>query len=518
MAGPPVPNMQPRTFMGQPVTGVGMTDRGPLPRSFWEATASEFDFRGDQMVERWRMLGEPRGEPMLPEEFQELAGDREIPFEPGITKDEAERRVMFYDYEQWESRMQGRPIASLLGGFGPALLDPASVVTMPVGGVNFARAALTPTLGKFLGQMALGGAKAGVAVAPFEVAYQRAETGTIRPGELAGAVIGPILLAPALGAAGRGLRRLFGANGHEVNRTVRNLATDGTRDPVEAVRIINEASREGLPPPPRSQRTAPRPATPVRRLQETFADYRGGHRQFVRDLAAGRAEAQTKLEALGVRADDPAIERMIDRLARASDQRSSTPTDYNLRLLDTFNLARAGEVLDPAQRQILTENGLARPAAAGVEGDAPIELTNTGTRLAEALDAPREVRNAKLLRKVNTQGAGAVRNDLEAAATKGTGDLPDPGPRVIDDDWDDAELIRALETARRPAPDLRKLDDNAVDPQRVEPPPEGERSQPLRETPEEAAQRQWAVQQGVDMESINAAVKEAAERALACGR
>lgn len=520
MAGPAIPKTQPRTFMGQPVTGIGMTDRGPLPRSFWEAAGSEFNFRVDQTVERWRMVGEDRGPALLPEEFEAIVGEREIPFEPGLTQDEAERRVMFHDYEQWESRMQGRPIASLLGGIGPMIADPVNIATAPFGAANFARATAAPTLGKFFGQMALGGAKAGVASAPLEVAYQRGETGTIRPGELAGTVIGPIVLAPALGGLGRGLRRLVGSNGPEVNRTVRNLATDGSRDPIESVRIINEASRDGLPPPPRSTRSAPPPPTPTRRLRETFADYSGGHRAFVRDLAAGRTEAVEKLESLGVRADDPAVVRMVDRLGRASDQRSSTPTDYNLRLLDTFNQWRAGEQLDADQARLLRDNGLVRETPTDTAlPDAPrLEPTDVGARLDEALVAPREVRNAKLLRKVNVEGAGAVRNDLDARASRLEGEPPAPGPRIIDDEWDDAELIRALDGARRPTPDLRKLDDRAVDPRRQEPLPEGEGSQPVRESPEEAAQRQWAVQQGIDMESINAAVKEAAERAISCGR
>ena len=169
----PTPEMKPRTFMGRPVGGVGLSDRGPIPRSFWEAAGSEFSFRTDQLVERWKMPFEERGEALLPEEFDKITGEREIPFEPGITANEAERRVMFHDYEQWESRMQGRPVASIVGGIGPMIFDPVNVATLPLGGANFARMAGAKTLGTFLGQGALGGAKAGLASLPLELAYQR---------------------------------------------------------------------------------------------------------------------------------------------------------------------------------------------------------------------------------------------------------------------------------------------------------------------------------------------------------
>ena len=245
---PPAPETKPRSFMGRPVSGVGLRDRGPIPRSFFEAAGSEFSFRTDQMVERWRMVGEPAGEPLLQEEFADIVGERETPFEPGITANEAERRVMFHDFEQWESRMEGRPVAALLGGIGPMIIDPVNVATTPLGGANFARMATAKTLGTFLGQGALGGAKAGVASAPLELAFQRGETAQIRPGELVGTVLGPIALSPVFGAAGRAARSLFKRvrNGVETNEASRNNLTQGDVDPEEAAGIIRQADRDGV--------------------------------------------------------------------------------------------------------------------------------------------------------------------------------------------------------------------------------------------------------------------------------
>ena len=137
---PSAPAMKHRTFMGQPVSGAGMMDRGPIPRSFWRAASTEFSFRFDRVIERWRTPLE-EGPGLLQEEFAEIVRDRDIPFEPGIARHEAEHRVVLYDYEQRESRMQWRPIAALLGRIGPMMLDPVNVLTLPFGGVNLSLAA-----------------------------------------------------------------------------------------------------------------------------------------------------------------------------------------------------------------------------------------------------------------------------------------------------------------------------------------------------------------------------------------
>jgi len=343
----------------------------------------------------------------------------------------------------------------------------------------------------------------------------------MRTGELVGTVVGPIALAPVFGAAGRGFRAAFRRikDGPSANAAGRNRLTPGDTEPGSAARLIDDADKEGLPAPPVARRTA-ESNPPTVRLKETFADYEGGHRQWVRDLAAGNVRAVQKLREQGIEPDDPAIVRMVDRLTRESDQRSSTPTDYNFKLLDTFSQFRAGEKIDSDQTALLIENGLVKPKVArgvAVEDATEVAVSNVGRRLQEALDSPKEVRNAKLLRGVNRDGAGAVRRELEARAKRGDGDLPEFTPRVIDDGFSDREVIAALEAARRPAGDIDRAGPDRVPPRRRDTPTED--GAPARsEGPEVQALVQWASRQGIDTTEMNAAIKDAAQRAIACGR
>lgn len=522
MADPQLPKTRPRTFMGQPVGGPGLSDRGPRPRSFFEAAAAEWEFTMEEIVKsRWRRIGEPAGEALRQEEYERIVGERDIPFEPGITANEAERRVAFFDYDQVTSKYQGRPIAQLVGGAIPSMLDPVSIATLPIGAARFAKGAAAATWGAFFKQTAIGGAQAGLASLPLEIAAQRGETAELRPFELGGSVIGPIIAPIGLGAFGRGARSVMRRikNGPTASQATRNYGTTNDLDPAEAEAAIRDAKDAGLQPPPNFQRTRNR-ASPTQRLADEFNDYEGGHRQWVRDLAAGRQTALDKARAVGIDPDDRVIERMLDRLGRASDQRSSTPTDYNLRLLDTFQRFRAGDDVDDADLRLLADNGLALPRVRVVdgqpqprttaEGTPDVATTAAGRRLAEALDNPKSVSNAKLLRRVNRDGAAAVRNELDAKGEP----VPARG-RVIDDEFDDVDLLRALDGVRRT---------NGDDPVDMPPPRRAERvdtdeEADLRALDEaEAEDVAWGREQGADVEGVTAAIKAAMRKAVTCGQ
>jgi len=407
------------------------------------------------MVDRWLLPFEQRQEAVTVDEFNEMVGEREIPFKANITPAQVEKEIAFHDFEQDLARFESRPVADLLGGTAPAILDPVSVGTMGFGGGNLARAAVAKTFRSQLMEFTGAGIRAGVASAIPEQLTQSAERVQTDGARLAGSVFGPIALGPILGSGGVAARAAFRGirDGPLAAAHIRGPRSNKNVSPDEAVRAVNDADEAGFTPLRVPERKAP-PPVPRERLNETFKDYAGGHVQWVRDLAAGREGARTKAADIGVDPDGPEMRRMVKLFGDASDTRSATPTDYNFKLLDTFNQFRQGEQLDPDQIQLLSENGLTQfrsrteveidGRSAAVEIPAP---TAVGRRLAEALDAPRNVRNAKLLRRVNTEGAGAVRRDLEARARREAGEPPEPGPRIIDDQIDPGTVIQHLEAA-----------------------------------------------------------------------
>lgn len=460
--------MEPRTFMGQPLGDPEISDRGDLPRGWLKNVADDFSFNSYMTAERWRMLNED--EPgLLPEEWDEKVEDREMPFEPNTTMSGLERRIAHHDFNEYSSKYESHISAALVGG-APLIFDPVNVALLPLGGPagGFAKAAASGW-GGFLARYALGGATAGIASVPLEIGFQRAETGRLRPFEIAGTVAGPALLAPALGAVGRGIRNVFrgpdpapytlpsDVNGPAASRIMMSAVTGKDLDPAQGFRIVQQAMKDGVPPPPIAQRLA-KPAPPQARLRALFGDYEGGHREWFRDFAAGSMKAIRKLESLGYDRNDPMLRRLVKFVGRHSDQRSKTPVKYNTKVLDAFdrhqNPMKGLEArgLSEEQISILRENGLITEEVVskstmrvGKQQQSTVryDLTPLGRQLRELLEAPANEANSRLIQKVRAEGLGALRRavDLETDTS--------PPPRVIDDDWDDLDLLSALGVMRR---------------------------------------------------------------------
>jgi len=451
--------MEPRTFMGQPLGGPEIADRGELPRGYFKALGDEFSFNAYMTAERWRMLDEGPEDGLLQEEWEAQVGERDMPYEPGTGRSELERRIAFHDYEQHASKYEGHISASLLGGL-PLMFDPANIATLPLGGpVGGVAKAAAGGWGQFLARYALGGATAGLAAVPLEIGFQRRETGRLRPMEIAGTVAGPAVLAPALAGAGRALRRVFrggGSDGRQASRMVRNPVTPKDLDPEQGFRIVQQAKTDGVPPPPIHPRMA-KPAPPQKRLQALFGNYDGGHRVWLRDYASGSMKAVRHIESLGYDRNDPMLQRLVEFVGRQSDQRSRTPVEYNSKVMQAFDEFRNRDTAPVSQESldVLSENGLIERVQGSTDpkvARTPVAedrwvYTGVGSRLKAAADDPTTPAHAKLLKSFGSDGPSAVRRAMDVDE-----DAPVvAGPRIIDDEWDDFDLITALTHMRRRA-------------------------------------------------------------------
>lgn len=434
-----------------------------MPLGFWASARKVGGFEWQLVESRWQRLGDNK-DAITQEKFFDVIGDREgIPFAPGITLAEAEIQRNRHDFEKSMEKVDPNFFGTLAGG-ALALADPVSVGTMPFGGANFARGAAAVTWRALVQQFAIGGAKAGVAAAPLELAFQQGEGETDIP-RLAGAVIGPAVAAPFLGVLGRvavrGARRVTGV---ELNATTRNTALDDALPPDQRIRIIDEADQVSRPPV-LEPRTAP-PRVPKRLLEETFQDYQGGWVGWTRDLAARRPAALAKARQMGIDPEDNEIlDRLVDSLSVASEARATFDSKVPLQFNDGVKLLRRGEQPPADVRQSLLDAGLAKPRVrANVEGGRPqarlragpdgavapeVELSVVGRRVADALDNPRTPQNRALLQRIDEIGPGAARQEIQDRIRLGEDFDEDPFalPRVIDGQADPAAVIQHLDAA-----------------------------------------------------------------------
>lgn len=533
----PLPPMQPRKILGREIAGPSIGVPVAKPRGAIGAAGANMGFEARLAASRWTRIGEVFDEAIDQEQFFDIVGERDVDFEPGITAAEAERRAMQFDFRQQEAQYEGHPIAGFVGGTVGALIDPVNILTIPFGGANFRAAKEATSFFPFLRQSAMGGGKAGAASLPIELFFQQSDFGEFDAGRAAGSAIGPVVAAPLLQGLARGIGAGFNRirNGPDTVAASRNVGTDPTIHPLEKLRIIDEAESAGLPPPLIFERTAP-PPIPRQRLRDTFNDYRGGWRGFVQDLAAGRSSAAVKARALNIDPEDnEVVQRLVDALSARSDQTAATPVDYNIRLTDTLNQFRAGEVLDPGQVRILQDNGLVAPLirAGAAEGAEPeLTLTSVGRRIADALDNPTAPGSRELLDGVSQRGAGEARQAIRNAQARGepvSADDFDSLPRIISEDSiDELTVIQHLEAASRRS----RVPDTAPPPRETTPvradePPEpvarGEGEQAADTAPEpqvsEAVQRarRQVREAGANPDDVQAAVKALFDGVRTCG-
>lgn len=542
---PPLPTMEPITAFGMPVVppaSVGTAIK--RPRSRFDAMGDVSRYEWDRTRDRWTLPGEIWDEAIDIEQFRDIVGERDIPFTPGITAAEAERRRDLFEYEKREALYETHPISQFLAAIPPTVLDPVSVGTMPIGGVNFKLAKEAAGWMPFLRQTAIGGAKAGAASIVPEYMIQQAETGMIEPGRLIGSAIGPVIAAPVLGAVGRALSRGYQGvrtriNGDAAALGHRAANSDPRVHPLDKEAAVLDAEERGLPTPYIGERTSPQPV-PMQRLRETFADYDGGWRGFVRDLGAGREGAAVKARAIGI---DPENNEVVGRLLAAlgdhTEATSRPPLEYTAKVLDAFNLFRAGEATDAKTVRLLQDNGLVVPTSGrgtiqtevdgraltpaemrdrGLGASAPsVALSAVGVRLAAALRDPSLPANRQLLDSVNETGVGAVRAALRRARGEGVSvdDDLDVLPRILSEDSIDAPTVmHHLDAAalRSQVPDAADL------PPPPAPPPAA------RPAPDEVADaatldaKALARELGVDVNDIDEAVGGLFDGVTVCGR
>lgn len=442
----PLPEMEPRTVAGQRVRPVPKAD-GTIPRSRRQAFGSAFSFMNDLVLDRWEMLGE-QPETVTEDEFLSMKPEgAPIEFFQGMTRRQAETRIAEFEHSKFESQFEQFPLTQFGGMAVPFFWDAGTILTLPFGAKNIARASAANSLRQFTLQSAIGAGKVSLGTTLAEGGLQLKQTGGIDPLVLGASAAVPFAAVPTFGALGRGARALAGVRDGEFTNQVGKL-TGGKLSPDEASNVAQQSAAK-RPPPARVSETEP--FRPQRRLAQAFEDYPGGRMQWARDLSAGRGSAREFARGMNVDPDAPAIRDLIIGMQDRSARTSRTPMARNVADRTDINTIRQGGRPPEANLERLREDGLVLPA----RGDGDVELSETGGMLAKALAAPEN--NRKLLNDFQADGPGA----LDRAATRRGIDLdpasnPKASPnRVAAAEISDDEIIKALESARLETADTR---------------------------------------------------------------
>lgn len=436
------PLTAPRSFGGYKLPDnparVGDIERGFFATA-WEYARAYWDM---ETKERWRALFEESPE-IGQEDFEALVGDRDIKRMPFQTEAEVERQIAIHDFEASQQEYESRGLAALVGSSLPLMVDPVGVATLPAGFSNFARsAARGATLRQSMTQATIGGAKVGAASVPLEAAMQMQMYGKIDPLTVAASGVGPVLLSPLLAAAGRGARAVFQRSpdpelaGAAVNSPLRKPGAA----PEDAAKAVYN-NPDVKPPPVYRRETVP--FTPVRRMEDSFAQYEGGASRWVQDMAAKSPRAtQFAREQLGFDPDDSTVLRDYLRQVKAdSDARVETPPKHNFRTAGEVRQVMRGEELSPGAEANLRASGLAERASP----EEPVKLTPMGERLSQAMKEPQVPANRDMLEAYHARGTSAVKAQI--VKETGSGDSVRDLPSIVEPPESLDSLMGVLEAA-----------------------------------------------------------------------
>lgn len=369
----------------------------PYPTGALSAMGRSMGFASQITKDRWASIFDAP-EAVSADDWDELVGDRQVPWEPGMTRGRADLLIQEYDYHQYAQQYEGRPIAEFIGMIPPTLFDPVSVATMPIGGPNFTAATRSATLGGFMRHSVTGGAKAGAASAPVEAVVQTQAYGGLRADEMAASIIGPVVASPLLTAPARVLRSL-GQQGQPTAHSqpdVRTAASAANQSdfPLDIERIIGPYQREaGVSLAPPVRQIDPSEPVPRARLDETFGGWDGGARDWFRQFARGEESAIEYARARGFDPDNDALRNLVQQEVRQSARRGFTPDEGRFTDLRDLMDAVQGRAT-PDQVTRLRERGVAEPLERLQEVEAELrEVSPEQRRIAEAqTKAGRELR------------------------------------------------------------------------------------------------------------------------------
>lgn len=450
---PLLPVLTPRRVLGEEYKPNEYGASSPTPVGFFGSIGIGAGTAAIDVAQRWQAIDGSWDDYPTQEERQEIIGDRPLVPPLNLSADQLRRRVAMYDREQYISKYDTNLLGEIVGSMPVLMGDPVNIATMPLGGANFARAAGAATWGGFLRQSAIGGAKAGLAGVPVDVATQQMARGEVDPASVVMGAAVPVVASPLMGVPTFALRALQGrrasrtVNAHQAEEVGRNpLYPEGvTPQTMKAA----EAELDSIPPPPQMP-AAPDLPPPTARIDAAFEGYEGGAPRWVQELAAGREPAREYAQRLGVDPEAPALRAMLaDVKAATATTMQRTPAGIR-QLSEDVIRSVAGEQEPLAQRR-MQQAGLM-----DAEGRIPDlireELDNADNRAVLRRDGPEAV----WIRATNrvTKALTAAKQDLEQAVERVDAELTD---------WSVSPQFRAGRIRQRKARakrDIQKLETN----------------------------------------------------------
>ncbi len=362
-------------YLGHPVRPRQLPRTSQIRRGLFPTIADAARSSVPQVTMRWSsFLDDESRDYITKEEFAEVVGDRDIPYDPRMTNARAQVAIMEYERTAYLGQFKSRPLAELIGALPVWMFDPVNIALIPVGAARMMAARTSKTLGEVLKHSSIAGSQVGVAGIPLEILVQKQAYGEIDPTMLVLSTLAPVPFMAAMGTGGHlariGYKRAMGRFGPpdttpETRSAAALAAASGEfntnklapyrpalDDLTDAV-LVKPFPR--LPTEPMS-----RVHTPTARLADTFRDYAGGYRRWIVDLARGDRTAIDMAGRLGVDLESPALRGYLRNL---SDRARRAPK----RAVDTHQQAMD---FTAAARGVATSEQVTRLRQSGVMEDA----------------------------------------------------------------------------------------------------------------------------------------------------
>jgi len=539
----------PETFerFGRPLNLQQHPLTAPHEQSWLSAAGRAADMAWQDTKHRWRSLGDDSSL-VSPGEFEEIVGDRDIPYDRGMTKETATFLANEHDREQYSQQYESRPVAEFAGALLPSLPEPVNLATMPIGGTRFAAAAGSKTVKGFAKNMAVGGTKVSAATVPAEAALEQETYGETRPGMLGFTAAVPfaaptILSTPAL--ALKGIKKA------STTRTVAESPGARATDDIEEMSntIEDDAGRTEAPPTP--QESSPPPA-PTSRLQEQFQGFEGGADGWVRSMSRGSTLARDFVSKAGLDPDSPALKAFFRSEGYRNAWTGEPKPGKAIPSMTEYARAQSKSELSNDSVEDLVEQGiLAQTEDGSTRVRAPFKPVMDALADSDADQAPLrqfmdngpERTAAKFAEDALDRANRAFTEDMDATTRmdelrSAMEDMEDAGsrPMPIKGEYSKENLLNALDAARMEAP-VREAEPTQAKPDFEAAAPRapkettgtdelGDGAETSTEAgprrgmsdPEEESVRDYAQQRGADVKETDQMVDNVLERMSRCSQ
>lgn len=468
---PDRPQLKPQSVLGEVVGTTSFDWYGPVETGRFHSFGRNAYIAGVSATMKWSALVTPGedDEVLSYSQWQERIGDRNLPYDPNTSASQLQNRIHQYDLNLWNAQYEADPVAGFAGGVAGSLIDPVNVgliLSTGAGGIirSIAGGAARQATRLSARQLLKVAATESVAETVPSIALQQMTFGHVSPKNVAMNALAPFLFVPAGAAIGRAFspsvaskaaqddfndtawqysqRHDMASPDFDLARSLYSNPRVGGVDPFEMARNLDRqvhGVKDVLP----AVNDSP-VKVPQRVINDSFNDYPGQARGWLKDMAAGIPAALDKAEEMRIDPNNEILTDLYREWGHITDKGSTPNADYNAQLLQDMRR------LEPDSIARLEQNGILTPTTNEVRQPFT-DLFNAAT----TDPANRSANQQTMISEFVERGPGPLRIETYNSLSREIGEISDE-MRHLSKITNTTKQTKRLNQTRAKQSDLRK--------------------------------------------------------------